>query len=274
MRKRKYEEAICGGRREYMIDGYGDKILSEEITLFSYECNDYKVECKKENDQIRIIASGGTSNKRDGTNFKLDYETNEETILKELQKIVKKYHLSKNNGHYEEVGGLPPGCGDKLEIEYRSKEKIYKYSNQTPHLSDEAQQEVYKVFLEDAKKNELDFTTAKSNVQIYDDADVDYLQGTWKGKHFGKEFKVVIEENHIEIYCDGEKTDDTEYTIINGNVRKNQLKEGKEGKDEYDYEEFSEISAMKKKNSFTLVAYFMKNGYSTDDLLRQSKEDL
>ena len=274
IRKRKKEEPICGGRTEYYIQGYGDKILSEELISFEYECREFKVQCQKEKDKIHIKSLGGVSNKRDGTTFKLDYFTKGNLVLKVLHRIIKKYHLSKNNGHYENVGGLPPGCGDLIKAEYKSNEKIYKYSNQCPHVPEEAKKEIYDVFLEDAKRNKYDFTTEKSNVQIYDDADEEFLQGTWKGKHFGDEFKVVFQKNHIEIYCNGKKTDDTDYIIIQGDIRKNKLKDGiKEGKDEYDYEEFHDISTIKKKNKITLVAYFMKESYSTADLIKE-KENL
>ena len=152
-RKRMKEEPVCGGRTEYYLKGYGDKILSEELTSFEYDCREFKVQCQKEADKIHIKTLEKTGNKKDETTFNLDYVIEEDRILKELQRIIKKYHLSKNNGHYEEVGGLAPGCGDMIQAEYKSKEKIYKYSNQTPHVSEEAKKEIYTVFLEDSEKS-------------------------------------------------------------------------------------------------------------------------
>ncbi len=101
------------------------------------------------------------------------------------------------------------------------------------------------------------------------EAEADF-QGSWKGTHFGQEWLAVFEGNHVRIYCDGQLTDDTDYVLIGDVVRPDRLKSGVvQPVDEYDYEEFSVISSIRKDNESMLTAYFMKDTYSTCDLLIQ-----
>lgn len=265
---------ICGGRHESKLEDCNDIINSKEIVSFSYGGRGYSLNATKENDKLIISASGGSpSGRRDGTYFRIRLETEEFSILEKLQEIIEKYNVSNNNGYCLHVDGLPGGIGDQIHVEYESKEKIYKVSNQHPTVSDEAAKEFYDTFRECVKKHNLDFTSEGSNIQLYDDADEEYLQGTWNGKHFGKEISVTFEKNNVKIYVDGKLTDDTEYTIIDGDVVKNKLKEGKtKAETSFDYEYFNEVSIFKKKNYFTIVAYFMHESYSTCDLMNFDKE--
>ena len=116
----------------------------------------------------------------------------------------------------------------------------------------------------------MDFNSEKSNVELYNDATKEYVQGTWNGKHFGSEYKVVFEGTKIKIYKDGKLTDEGWYRIIDGDIVNNKPKKGVTiPKDRTDFEEFSDISVMRKKNDFTMTMYFMKNSYSTDDLIKE-----
>ena len=134
----------------------------------------------------------------------------------------------------------------------------------------EAEDEIYEVFHKNAIENGYDFTSEKSNVELYNDATKEYVQGTWKGKHFGSEYKVEFNGTKIKIYKDGKLTDEGWYKIIDGDIVNDKPKKGVTiPKDRSDYEEFSDISIMKKKNDFTITMYFMKDGYSTDDLLKE-----
>lgn len=257
--------------KNHKLPGYEDKIKSKDIVTFEYT-GDYYVLCEKKNNKLHIVSKGGDVSKRDGTAFKLDYETDNLSFLKTLQKIVEDYEISKNNGYEYEVSGLPSGLGDTIKVVYENKEKIWKYNNQQKTISNKAIDTIYEVFKNEAVKNNYDFTTDKSN-QVYDDATTDYVQGTWIGEHFGTNYKVVFSSNNIKIYENGKLTDDVTYRIIDGSIVVDKLKKGiTEGTSKNDYEEFSTISIMKKKNSFTLTAYFMKESYSTCDLLKQ-KED-
>ena len=257
--------------KDHILKGYSENIKSKEINFFEYQGYGFHIICEKNENTIHIYAKGGTSINRDGKYFNLDYNTKNQNLLNELQKTVEKYNISKNNGYEHEVAGLPEGLGDKISIKYESGEKIWKYSNQSPNLSEEASNAIYKIFQKDSKDNNLDFTSEGSNTSLYNDATKEYVQGTWKGTHFGKEYKIIFNENNIKIYEDNILTDDIEYTIIEGNIVPNKLKEGiVTPKDRYDYEEFKTISTINKKNDFTIVAYFMKDSYSTCDLLKQN----
>ena len=91
-------------------------------------------------------------------------------------------------------------------------------------------------------------------------------------RHFGREILAEFEGSHVRIYVDGKPTDDTEYIIYDGNIRPNKLKEGvAEPKSEHDYVEFEGCSCMRKKNKICLTAYFMKESYSTCDLITQKE---
>ena len=259
-----------GTVKERKIPGYKDIIKSKDIKTFYYNNSKYILECKKDNNIINVKSEGNYSNERDGNYFKLNYNTKNNNFLNELQIIVDKYNISKNNGYELEVSGLPEGLGDKISIVYESNEKIYKYSNQFYNLEEEVQKEIYNLFLKDAKENGYDFTSNGSNVKLYDDANEEFLQGKWKGKHFGKEYLIEFDKDNIKIYEDGILTDDTKYLIIDGNIVKNKIKEGiTNPKSKNDYEEFNTISLLKKKNDILLTAYFLKDSYSTCDLLIQ-----
>ena len=157
-----------------------------------------------------------------------------------------------------------------LSIKYKSGEKIWKYDNQSDIISKEAEEEIYELFKSNAIDNGFDFTTEGSNVELFNDADKDYVQGTWEGSHFGVKYKVVFEGTKIKIYKDDKLTDEGWYKIIDGDIVNDKPKKGVTiAKDKNDYEEFSDISMFRKKNDFTMTMYFMKESYSTDDLLKK-----
>lgn len=87
--------------------------------------------------------------------------------------------MSSDNGHTIHVNGLPEGYGDELHVKFASGEAILKSSNQTKTISQEAIQEIYNLFRTTAIKSSYDFTTDKSTRPIYDDADEQFLQGTY-----------------------------------------------------------------------------------------------
>lgn len=259
-----------GGRKVEYIEGLEEKIESKDIIAFSYSAPEYNVKCTKEGDKLHIISDGGYSDERDGSYFRLDYESDDLTFLNTLQEIAEKYELSKDNGYTCEVGGLPGGLGDTISVKYESGESIYKSSNQALTISEEAAAQIYEAFHQYAVKNGYDFNSEGSNVVLYNDADKEYLQGTWVGKHFGREFKAEFSGDRVKIYCDGKLTDDCGYSIYEGCVTTDELKDGvTEAKDEHDYEEFSEISCFRKCNDVSITAYFMKGSYSTDSLYKQ-----
>lgn len=266
-----HEDVIDGGTtKERRLRGYKEKITSKEIVSFEYTCGKFKVSCVLEDDNLHITSKGGNSYHRDGTYFKLDYISKTNTILKELQAVIDKYNVSINNGYEHEVAGLDPYISTTIKVTYKSKEKIYKYDNQTRVIPEEAEDEIYNLFHNNAIENGLDFTSEGSNVELYNDADKDYVQGTWEGTHFGSKYKVIFEGTKIKIYKDDKLTDEGWYKIIEGDIVNDKPKKGVTiPKDRNDFEEFSDISIFKKKNDFTMTMYFMKDGYSTDDLLKK-----
>lgn len=263
-------EVDGGVVKNHRLKGYNEKINSTEIISFEYIGSSFSVSCELNGDILHVKSKGGNSTERDGTYFVLDYDSKSHDILNKLQDVIVKYKINKNNGYEYEVAGLPSGLGDTISVLYKSNEKIWKYSNQSPTISDEAVKEIYDIFHECALDNSYDFTSAGSNVLLYDDATKDYLQGTWKGSHFGKKYTIIFAGDNVKIYEDDKLTDDTNYVIIDGSVVSCELKDGVQlANTRHDYKEFSVISTISKKNSFTIVAYFMKDGYSTCDLLKQ-----
>lgn len=237
------EEVIDGGVvKNGRLKGYKEKINSKDIISFSYSCGEYEVSCELKNNKLTVKSS------------KTEYISKDNSLLKDLQKIIEKYNISKNNGYVHEVAGLPPGYGGTISVIYNNKEKIYKYDNQTGIIPEEAEKEIYNAFYKDAKDNGYDL---KEKV-VEETIDESFLQGTWSGTHFGKTYKVIFNDNNIKIYEDDVLTDDTNYKIVDGDIVRDN-----------DDKEFKVISLMKKKNDFTLVAYFMKESYSTCDLLRK-----
>ena len=266
-------EACCGGRHESQLEGYSDDIKSKDIIKFEYAGTEAYVYAEIEDDKLLVVARGGDSTHRNGKYFKIRLETEDFSLLKDLQKVVDKHSISRANGHCVHVDGLPSGIGDRLSVEYKSGEKIYKESNQSLTISFDAADAIYDTFKKYVQKHGLDFTSAGSNQQLYDDADEEYLQGTWNGKHFGREISVTIDKKHITIKVDGKVTDDEDYVIYEGSVVSSRLKEGKTNPTSYyDYEFFNGVSTLKKKNWFTMTGYFLGDSYSTCDLMNFDKE--
>lgn len=272
----KKENVLCGERHENQIEGYSENIKSKNIIKFSYVGTDFTLSAINSNDKVTIGCSGGgKSNIRDGSLFGIKYDTNDTSIFKLLQEVIDNNNETKGNGHTTYVDGLPGGLGDTLNVEYDSGEKIYKSSNQNLIVSNESSQSFYNIFNKFVKKEGYDFNTKGSNVKLYDDADEEYLQGTWKGTHFGSEVVATFNKNHVTITIDGKITDDNvEYVIFEGKVKLNELKDGiDEAKSEHDYKEFKEVKCFIKKNYFTLSTYFYKNGSSSCELMNFKKDN-
>lgn len=234
-----FSETLEGGRSDSKIAGLRDTIESHEVISFRYDAESamnmliqpelsadaFRVSCERVSEgRVHIKASGGSSSgRRDGTKFLLDYEADEDGFLAELDALIREYRLSENNGQVTHVNGLPP-YGDSLSVDYAGGERIYRSNNQARNLSAAASDAIYEAFRTFTRKNGYDFTTAGSNVPVYNDADEAFLQGTWSGKHFGREVQAVFTGNHVQIWYDGKLTDDTDYVIIEGNVLPNCLR--------------------------------------------------
>lgn len=266
---------ICGGRHESQMEGYTEEIKSKNIKSFTYIGPDFSLNAKKENEKLLIFCSGGGKyNKRDGSLFSIKYETNDFNILNLLQEVIDKNNETRGNGHCVQVDGLPAGIGDLLNIEYESGEKIYKTSNQSLTVNPDSATKFYNIFHEFVLKDGYDFNTAGSNVKLFDDADEEYLQGTWKGTHFGDEIEVTFNKNKVTISIAGNITDENvEYTVFEGSVVRNILKdETKPPSSYHDYEFFEGISTFSKMNWFTITAYFIKESSSSCSLHNFDKE--
>jgi len=270
------EQPICGGRHESVMEDCPQEIKSKNIISFYYNKDgEYAVSAKKENDIIHIACNGGGQyNRRDGSLFSIKLDIKDDSIFKDIQSIIDKNNDISENGRCTHVDGLPPGLGGTIDVIYDSGEKIYKTSNQFPVIRNESTKEYYDLFHELVKKEGLDFTTVGSNIKLFDDADTEYLQGTWKGKHFGSDIEVKFTNNKVSIKVNGEETDkDIEYNIFQGSVTQNKLKDGIDTPTDYhDYEFFNGVSCFMKKNYFTLTGYFLGNSYSTCDLYNFDKK--
>ena len=270
--KRHNEDIIDGGvtTKNGRLPGYSETIKSKEIVSFKYDCGRFKVSCYLKDNELYVKSTGGYSFNRDGSYFKLDYKSKNTSILDELQSVIENYNISENNGYEHEISGIDPSLSTTIIVNYKSNEKIYKYDNQSNVISEEAEEDIYELFHKSAKENGFDFTSDGSNVELYNDATKEYVQGTWKGTHFGSEYKVIFEGTKIKIYKDGKLTDDTYYKIIDGDIVNDKPKKGVTlPKDKNDYEEFSDISIFRKNNDFIMTMYFMKDSYSTDDLKKE-----
>ncbi len=266
---RDIQNIMAGGRHESQIEGLNEEIQSKNIVSFSYTGTDFYVGAKREKNKVKIICNGGGKyNRRDGSLFSIVYETEDDSIFPLLQQVIDENHETRGNGHCVHVDGLPGGIGDRLEVEYESGEKIYKSSNQFQTVMFESSKKFYELFHEFVLKEGYDFTTAGSNVKLFDDADYEYLQGTWKGTSFGREIVVTFTGNKVTITVDETITDENvEYTIFQGSVVSNQLIEGKEKAESYhDYELFKGVSTFSKKNWFTMTGYHLGDSYSSFDL--------
>ena len=215
--------AMCGGRHESQIEECKEEIESKNITSFCYVGTDYVVSAIKENGKVTISARGGGKyNKRDGSYFIIRYETKDDSIFKSLQEIIDKNHETRGNGHCVTVDGLPAGIGDTLDVIYDSGEKIYKYSNQCTTVHPDSIKAFYDIFHAFVIKDGYDFNSAGSNVKLFDDANVEYLQGTWKGTHFGNQIEVTFKDKCVTIKVDDKIVEDnTEYIVVEGSVKKN-----------------------------------------------------
>lgn len=283
---------VEGGHREYRVKNLNDKIESENIKSFQltlYEPQIYnpaqyeetsdeereirarKLELTKNEDgslSVRAEGENMYAKGRDGSKFILDFKTDDRDYTRRLQQLVRKHNLSSNNGFVSHTDGLPSGDGDTLSVVYESGEKIYKTDNVDRIMSFEAAYDIYSLFRVMATDSKLDFTTAGSNVQLYDDPTVQWLQGRWSGKHFGQECLVEFEGNHIRIYYGGKLTDDTEYVIFEGAV-----KPAGKGAEEGKSASFNAFTGIYKQNSFTLDAHVYRNRSSSHvSLMRQKKK--
>ena len=257
---------VCGGRTEEQLPGYRDEIQSQEITAFRFDGASFHVSCVLQADgKLHVTSRGGDVYARNNSAFKLDYVTQDDGFLSALNDMILHHHMALHNGHTVYVAGLPEGYGDTLSVTYASGEKIFKSSNQTPTVSDAASQGIYNIFRSLAQRSGYDFTTDKSTTQLYDDADVAFLQGKWKGEHFGREVMAVFTGRHVQIWRDGELTDDTDYVIVNGRVKPDKLREKPLGDSpESAYEDFVGVTSIQKSNSFTLSVYVYRNKSSSN----------
>ena len=190
----------CGCKHESRIEGLSDDIKCSDIIKFSYRGTDYYVEATLNDNLVHIYASGGGKyNKRDGSYFIVRFDSDDLDFFGVLQGIVTRYGLFNNNGYCLYVDGLPGGIGDTIEINYSNGERIYKSSNQSVTISYDAINAIYDVFHDITVKNGLDFNIAGSNVKLFDDADEEYVQGTWKGKHFGSNVEVTFKDKKYTI---------------------------------------------------------------------------
>lgn len=241
--------------KEYKLNGYSDIIKSKKIVAFAYHHSDMRFECYKLDEGLYIKSTGGNKKDRDKTAFKLEYTSDDYSLLNKLQKIIEIYYINYNNGYVFNKQNISKEIGDSISVTYDSSEAIYKASNIYQTIPNQAIEEIYDIFHEDAIKNGYDFNYKQSNVPIYDDATEEFLQGKWEGTHLGNKYLVIFEGKNIRIFCNNNIQDDCQYIIIRGSIRRN-IRKKEIPESEYDFEEFNSLSCLKKKGSMILYAYF------------------
>ncbi len=281
---------VCGGHHEYWDKSVSQEIKSEDITYFSFNamtrmamlaipeqgpesCPSYAVRMEKDDaGNVAVEArGGGESRHRDGTRFLVKYRVPDDGLPAALIQLVRKYNLSRDNGHVSHTDGLPSGDGETLSVRFASGESIYRNNNVFPLLERSASCAIYETFRSFAKKQGYDFTTAGSSESVYDDPTPEMLQGAWIGKHFGRDCRAEFSGNRVRIWYDGELTDDTEYVIFEGSVKPNRLSSRSSPDDKYpEYDSFNAFVSISKKNDFTLVGHVYRNKSSSSvELLHQ-----
>ena len=180
-----------------------------------------------------------------------------EVYIKILNLISAKllYFINKSNDITEDTKNkinknyyfITPTIDSKIEDIIKNESNFYN------NLWDDIKLE-YDGFLRDFLMTEI---AGVINVMLYDDATVEFLQGFWKGTHFGDTILVEFIDNNIKIFVNDKLSDDTKYIIDEGSIKEETNKE------------FSGISSLRKKNDILLTAYFLGDSYSTCDLLKQ-----
>ena len=231
--------------KEGRKDGYSEDIKSKNIVSFSYSYSNNTFSCELKNDGLHINING--------KGFKIDYITNDKSILSELQNIVDKYKLYTNNGYEKEVSGLPKGYGDTLSVIYDSDEKIWKYSNQIRLVDDKVVNEFYELFHKNALDNGYDFDISNdTNEEI----SKEYLKGIWEGKCSNNNYKIDLTNVYVKIYQNDVLTDSYIYKVINNVVVRSKIKSYRNKIDDYNnYETFRDIANFRKEKS-SFYAYF------------------
>lgn len=82
---------------------------------------------------------------RSGDSARDEYRADADFMVR-LQEIVTTYDLSRNNGYYHTVSGLPNMYGDSLYVIYASGERIDIHDNQSGFLPHDSQLALVKLF--------------------------------------------------------------------------------------------------------------------------------
>lgn len=287
------EPQACGGTHQERDAGAPREIISRNIVSFELTLYDpremsrqllpgggdpprredilarFMKLVKNPDGTVTVEARGGSlypTARRNGLTFHVRFTAPDRDYTARLQDLVVRRSLIRNNGLVVHTYGLPSGDGDRLSVKYDSGEYIYRRINTGPLLDYDTAFEIYDLFRTMTRDQGLDFNTKGSNVQLYDDATEEFLQGTWKGTHFGNECTVIFTGNHVRIYYGGKLTDDADYVIDEGWIVPADQNGGK------DRLRFQGVAVMSKKNSFTLSGTVLRNKASSTFDLRRQKE--
>lgn len=252
------EDVDYGSKR---LDGYSEEIKSKNIVSFEYINSDYSLSCELINDELRVTIKAKS--------FDIKYVSRDKNLLTELQKVIEKYELYKNNGYEQKLSRLPSGYGDFLSIKYDSDEKIYKYSNQIRLLSSDSYNEIYELFSKNATENDYVLKKTDDDVVIESDFNEEFLQGTWEGTCADKYYKVVFKNQVVSIYINNLISDIKVYRIVDGVVVNNNLLTGKTDRKDYrSFSNFKTVSNFRKKSDSMLETHLLDDDYTTCELKR------
>ncbi len=129
------EPIICGGVIDYTDQNAPKEIISKNIVEFSTSFFIYD-KYDEEKDGIYDIEIVDNENGEHVLTVKGVYNHDmlvDDSVLVDVQAIIDKYELVKNNGAGEVTSGLAPEWGPwKLRVTYDSGEKLYFYENGSP----------------------------------------------------------------------------------------------------------------------------------------------
>ena len=132
-------------------------IKSDDITKFYYIREDsFELKAEVADEKVHVVINTGDLS--DGMSMETiaDYESDDLTILSELQKIIRDHEIYKSNGYEKYVNGLPYGYGEQISVEYKTGEKINISSNDSKIFPEEVSEEFFKVFEKHMKDNYIE----------------------------------------------------------------------------------------------------------------------
>lgn len=146
-RDRIYEPPYIDGGTKDSYDAHAPKeIASRELKSFS--CRFSTLSIPEEDSRIKCgVYAFEASRGENGVTYTFSYrcegegkertDTCSESILNEIDALLREYSIARLNGSYHSVSALPDFYGSEVDAEYASGETILCYNNEDPFLPTE-----------------------------------------------------------------------------------------------------------------------------------------